>query len=632
MRGLLCTALAVSTVAIAAAADLIPCVEAPARERPACLDRWVPTATLGWRDWRDLEQLLDEDPSAALHAFDALVARHDDTRQTDVRVAARLQDSRGRALGALDRWGEAADAFLAALRLDEGTVRVAWVGPSPEADRIVEVDPGRGRLERAAQALTAAGRVEEARPLALRAMTLGSGDAGRPAGLDEEPTPLSSLQWFHEIPEIPVEIIDGPAVSLPFRDAKVTIVDFWASWCVPCAEELPRLQQLHDEQDGEGLEIVTFNVGEPAETARMFAEAIGLRLPVAIYDRAAGEVFDVQKLPTVVVLDRLGRVRGRWNGYEAGTEERIAQLVGELLDDEIAIPTTELGEVLLGAGLFGAEWVQEFPGSVEGMALVPPGEDEEGARILLVASGGLFAVDAKGSPSRRRKLGPAAGLLRRGDLDGDGVVEWLSFRRGATRILRLDVAGEVDATWEAPSPVLAIEAVPPSGERAGEWWIATTGGLFRAGRDGPPFDAVDGFESVLDVAVRGEERLALGGEGRVSRLGADAAVEWSRLAPIESDRLVSGPDPGLRPAVVSSGVTAWAAGRFLDGESGQIALATAGGQLLILDAGGGEVVFRARWTGIRDLLAGDVDGDGRDDLVVAFGSRVALLRAIPDES
>ena len=334
MRGLLCTALAVSTVAIAAAADLIPCIEAPAQERQACLDSWVATATLGWREWRDLEQLLDEDPSAALRAFDGLVARHDDGRQTDVRVAARLQDLRGRALGALDKWGEAAEAFLAALRLDEGTVRVAWIGPSPDADRIVEVDPGRGRLERAAQALTAAGRVEEARPLALRATTLGTGEtrrdfwaeigAGSPAGLDEEPTPLSSLQWFHKIPEIPVEIVDGPAVSLPSRDAKVTIVDFWASWCVPCAEELPRLQQLRDEQDGEGLEIVTFNVGEPAETARMFAEAIGLRLPVAIYDRAAGDVFDVQKLPTVVVLDRLGRVRGRWNGYEAGTEESIA--------------------------------------------------------------------------------------------------------------------------------------------------------------------------------------------------------------------------------------------------------------------------------------------------------------------
>ncbi len=639
MRGFLGAVLAAfSATAYAADTALLSCIEAKAaQQRSACLEGWIATSPLDWRAWRDLEGLVAADPAAASAALEVLLRSRADRLAEEPALASHAQDLRGRSLLALGRNGEAASALLEALRIDEGTVRLAWLSAVGGVDRLVEIDPGAGRHERAARALAAAGRPEEARPLLARALSLGSGAAARElwtavggggvSSFGEAPTPLLVNRWFPGLPELAVELVDESVVELVPADAKVLILDFWASWCVPCADELPLLQLLHDDERERGLRVLTVNMGEPADNARMFAEALGLRMPIAPYDAAMDRALDINTLPTVIVADRLGRIRRRWNGYTPGLEDQIAALARELLDDSTAIPQDGLGEALLGGTLLEAAWSQEVPATVEGLALLPPGADEEGGRVLLVAARSLAVLDAHGRVLRRRDAGSSAGALRRADLDGDGVAELLSFRPGATRIVALAPVAGSPRVWEAPSPVLDLELWPALGERPGEVLLSTVAGLVRAGFDGSQFRPVEGFGEVRDLAARGDGWIALEAGGRAHWLDSELNKARSQATVADGQHLVVEPRSEGAVVVAPASVTAWAFGRFLDGGPAQLAVATVGGQLLLLDAATGRVRYRARWDAIRELLAGDLDEDGRDDLIVASGSRVTLLRA-----
>ena len=98
-------------------------------------------------------------------------------------------------------------------------------------------------------------------------------------------------------------------------------------------------------------------------------------------------------------------------------------------------------------------------------------------------------------------------------------------------------------------------------------------------------------------------------------------------APGDAWALFSGPgNPpgiGIAPSQVASAVV----GKFLGGDAQQTAVATRGGQLVIVDLATGTQLYRARWDSISDLAAGDLDRDGRDELVVAAGNRLAVLSA-----
>ena len=111
-------------------------------------------------------------------------------------------------------------------------------------------------------------------------------------------------------PSVVLPVLGGGKAAL--LQGKVTLVDFWATWCAPCRFSMPRVQKLWMEYKPRGLELYSIDTDDPApdreDRIRAFLTENGLKFPVAIDDGTAEEAFAVSRLPTMLLLDRTGRV------------------------------------------------------------------------------------------------------------------------------------------------------------------------------------------------------------------------------------------------------------------------------------------------------------------------------------
>jgi thiol-disulfide isomerase/thioredoxin len=116
---------------------------------------------------------------------------------------------------------------------------------------------------------------------------------------------------------------------------KVLWVDFWASWCGPCAESLPFLDELDREFRAQGLEVVGINVDEDPDAARDFLERhpVGFRQAFDASRRCPRD-FDVPGMPASFLVDRQGVIRHVHLGFRGGDAERIRGLVRSLLAED----------------------------------------------------------------------------------------------------------------------------------------------------------------------------------------------------------------------------------------------------------------------------------------------------------
>lgn len=101
----------------------------------------------------------------------------------------------------------------------------------------------------------------------------------------------------------------GKPVRLSELAGKAVILDFWASWCMPCREQLPIVDRVARALRDRGLIAVGIVAGDEPEAARRFLAAHPVSYPSLLDEqREAARAFEVRGLPTLVVLDRAGRV------------------------------------------------------------------------------------------------------------------------------------------------------------------------------------------------------------------------------------------------------------------------------------------------------------------------------------
>lgn len=161
---------------------------------------------------------------------------------------------------------------------------------------------------------------------APRSPALTPSPARPPAG----PSPLLGTEVSFAVPDLAGREVQ---VGGPGDRGQVLVVDFWASWCEPCKEQLPHLDRLSRARRAEGLRVA----GVAFDEDRADVEAFLAPAPVAfeiLWDpggAALGDRLAVQRLPTTLVIDRRGVVRYVHRGYDRVEGEKLEREITELL-------------------------------------------------------------------------------------------------------------------------------------------------------------------------------------------------------------------------------------------------------------------------------------------------------------
>lgn len=148
---------------------------------------------------------------------------------------------------------------------------------------------------------------------------------------------VASLAWAAQIsgpaPNFTLEARDGGQVSLAALKGKVVMVNFWATWCVPCRQEMPHLQALYERYNSLGFELLAVNVEKnKAEEVRKWLEETPVTFPV-LFDpnNQVTKLYKVQTMPSTVLVARDGTMRFIHHGYKPGYEGEYQTQVRALL-------------------------------------------------------------------------------------------------------------------------------------------------------------------------------------------------------------------------------------------------------------------------------------------------------------
>ena len=136
-------------------------------------------------------------------------------------------------------------------------------------------------------------------------------------------------------PEFELQDLDGRAVSLKDYRGKVVFVDFWASWCGPCKQELPAINRFLKEQRGADIVCLAINIDKKKSHAQDFLSGVAGREKnlVVLYDGDSLVVsrYRVAAMPTSLMIDREGNVRYIHYGYNESDPAKWAQELNSLL-------------------------------------------------------------------------------------------------------------------------------------------------------------------------------------------------------------------------------------------------------------------------------------------------------------
>ena len=110
-------------------------------------------------------------------------------------------------------------------------------------------------------------------------------------------------------------LLDGTDFTLSQQKGKVIFLNFWATWCPPCRDEMPSMEALYQRFKDSGLEIIAVNLRESSNDVNAFMNQYKLTFPAALDSRGSvGAMYNVRAIPTTYIIDRRGLIVGQLVG------------------------------------------------------------------------------------------------------------------------------------------------------------------------------------------------------------------------------------------------------------------------------------------------------------------------------
>jgi len=147
---------------------------------------------------------------------------------------------------------------------------------------------------------------------------------------------LSSMAQNQELPKTAVRDLNGKQVSFneTFEKGKVTLVSFWATWCIPCKQEIKNIKtKLPDWQKEADFNYMTVSIDDSRATAmvKTYSKSQGWTFPVYLDPNSdLKRSLNFQNVPYTMIVDQNGKIVFQHTGYEEGSENHLIEKIKEL--------------------------------------------------------------------------------------------------------------------------------------------------------------------------------------------------------------------------------------------------------------------------------------------------------------
>ena len=133
-------------------------------------------------------------------------------------------------------------------------------------------------------------------------------------------------------PAFTLTTLEGQPSGLSAYKGQVVMVNFWATWCGPCQQEMPLLDQMYQKYKPAGFTLIGVNVDKDAPPVKQLLERKPVSFPVLL-DPAnqVSKAYHVDEMPSSVIIDRKGQIRYVHRGYKPGDENQYQDLIRKLI-------------------------------------------------------------------------------------------------------------------------------------------------------------------------------------------------------------------------------------------------------------------------------------------------------------
>ena len=133
-------------------------------------------------------------------------------------------------------------------------------------------------------------------------------------------------------PDFVLKSSTGENMRLSEHRGDVVMINFWATWCGPCRQEMPLLDDLYARYGRVGFSLLGVNIDDDARRAMQMIDELGVNFPVLFDDtKEVSRLYQVEAMPVTVLVDRSGTVRHVHHGYKPGYEEKYLTEIRSLL-------------------------------------------------------------------------------------------------------------------------------------------------------------------------------------------------------------------------------------------------------------------------------------------------------------